>query len=139
MKKKKGEHNTEGFESETIENDKTATKNGNNVKPKNSKKVNTDICPKCTKTAARRASNKDGSIRCKICTFWWHQTCGGLGDKEYKLYAELSELGNPDLWQCATCKVGMGDLGLRWEQTGKIVAENAAKIEKIETKLEKTS
>ena len=133
--KKKGEPSLEGVESETTDNDKTATINSNNVKPK--KKVNTDICPKCTKTAARRASNKEGSIRCKICTFWWHPTCGGLGDQEYKLYAELSELGNPDLWQCATCKVGMGDLGLRWEQTGRIVAENTARIEKIETRLEK--
>ena len=49
----------------------------------------------------------------------------------------LAELGNPDMWQCATCKVGMGDLGLRWEQTEKIVAENSARIEKIETKVEK--
>ena len=31
----------------------------------------------------------------------------------------------------------MGDLGLRWEQTGKIVAENTARIEKVETRVEK--
>ena len=60
-----------------------------------------------------------------------------MGDHEHKLYLELSQLGHPDLWQCATCKVGMGDLGLRWEQTGKIVAENVLRIEKIETMVEK--
>ena len=31
----------------------------------------------------------------------------------------------------------MGDLGLRWEQTGKIVAENTARLEKLEIKVEK--
>ena len=102
-----------------------------------SKKVNTGNCPKCTKTASKRESNKHGSIRCKICTFWWHPACGGLGSEEYNLYLKLSLLGTPDLWQCQTCQVGMGDLGLRWEQTGKIVAENKAKIDILETKLEK--
>ena len=34
MKKKKGEPNLEGFESETTDKDKTATKNSNNVKLK---------------------------------------------------------------------------------------------------------
>lgn len=31
----------------------------------------------------------------------------------------------------------MGDLGLRWEQTGKMVAENASKIAKLETKVDR--
>ena len=31
----------------------------------------------------------------------------------------------------------MGDLGLRWEQTGKVVAENTERINKVETKVEK--
>ena len=57
--------------------------------------------------------------------------------EEYKLFQRLAKLGNPDLWQCATCKVGMGALGLRWEQTGKIVAENTAKLEKLETSVER--
>ena len=61
----------------------------------------------------------------------------GPGHPEYRLYLGLAEHGNPDMWQCATCKVGMGDLGLRWEQTGKLVAENTARIEKVETKVEK--
>ena len=113
------------------------TEQSNIEKPKNPKKVNTNTCPKCAKSAAKRESNKEGSIRCKICTFWWHPTCGGLGQQEYELYLGLSLLGNPDLWQCTTCKVGMGDLGLRWEQTGKLVAENTVRIEKIETKIEK--
>ena len=98
-------------------------------KQKNAKKCSTSTCPKCDKS--------DGNIRCKICTFWWHPTCGGLGREEYKLFQRLAELGNSDMWQCLTCKVGMGDLGLRWEQTGKIVAENSAKIEKLETKVER--
>ena len=63
--------------------------------------------------------------------------CGGLGQQEYELYLQLSQMGNPDMWQCQTCKVDMGDLGLRWEQTGKIVAENTARIEKVESKVEK--
>ena len=127
MKKKKGE-------SKGIANESEAAVN---TKHKNAKKINTSKYPKCAKTAAKRESNKEGSIRCKICTFWWHPTCGDLGDQEYKLYLDLSELGHPDLWQCNTCKVGMGDLGLRWEQTGKIVAENSARIDKIETSVER--
>ena len=31
----------------------------------------------------------------------------------------------------------MANLGLRWEQTGKIVAENAAKLEKLESRVER--
>ena len=117
--------------------DKTAAGKTNNEKVKNPKKVNTTMCPKCNTSAAERESNKEGSIRCKICTFWWHQTCADLSQKEYELFLTLSQMGNPDLWQCRTCKVGMGDLGLRWEQTGKIVAENTARIEKVETRVEK--
>ena len=115
----------------------SAAETGNTEKHKNPKKPNTTMCPKCAKTAAKHQSNKEGSIRCKICTFWWHPACGGLGDPEYQLYLGLAQHGNPDMWQCATCKVGMGDLSLRWEQTGKIVAENAARIDKVETKIEK--
>ena len=81
------------------------------------------MCPKCAQSAAKIQSNKEGSIRCKICTFWWHPGCGGLGQQEYELYLQLSQMGNPDMW----------DLRLRWEQTGKIVAENTARIEKVET------
>ena len=33
--------------------------------------------------------------------------------------------------------VAVRHLGLRWEQTGKLVAENTARIEKVETKVEK--
>ena len=89
----------------------------------------TGTCPKCDQS--------DGSIRCKICTFWWHPTCGGLGREEYELFQRLAELGNTDMWQCLTCKVGMADMGLRWEQTGKIVAENTAKLEKLEARVER--
>ena len=96
---------------------------------KNAKKDNTGYCPKCDQS--------DGSIQSQICTFWWHPTCGGLGREEYELFVKLAELGNPGLWQCLTCKVGMGDLGLRWERTGKIVAENRARLDIIETKIEK--
>jgi hypothetical protein len=100
-----------------------------NETQKNAKKDNTGYCPKCDQS--------DGSIQCQICTFWWHPTCGGLGREEYELFVKLAELGNPGLWQCLTCKVGMGDLGLRWERTGKIVAENRARLDIIETKIEK--
>ena len=112
----------------------TPTEKSNKEK---SKKVDTNDCPKCDTAASKRGSDLEGSIRCKICTFWWHHTCGGLGEKEYKLYLELAERGSPDLWQCLTCKVGMGDLGLRWEKTGKIVAENAARIDQLETKIDR--
>ena len=108
-----------------------------NDKSKNSKEPSTSVCPKCAQSAAKIQSNKEGSIRCKICTFWWHPGCGGLGQQEYELYLQLSQMGNPDMWQCQTCKVGMGDLGLRWEQTGKMVAENTVRIEKVENKVEK--
>ena len=49
----------------------------------------TGMCPKCDQS--------DGSIRCKICTFWWHPTCGGLGREEYELFVKLAELGNSEL------------------------------------------
>ena len=53
------------------------------------------------------------------------------------MFLKLAKLGHPDMWQCATCKVGMGDLALRWEQTGKIVAESSVKLEKIEAEVER--
>ena len=100
-----------------------------NETQKNAKKDNTGYCPKCDQS--------DGSIQCQICTFWWHPTCGGLEREEYELFVKLAELGNLGLWQCLTCKVGMGDLGLRWERTGKIVTENRARLDIIETKVER--
>ena len=54
------------------------------------------------------------------------------GREEYELFLRLAELGSSDLWQCATCQVGMGDMGLRWEKTGKVVAKNSVRIEKVE-------
>ena len=56
MKKKKGE-------SKGNDNMSEADDNG---KHKNTKKTNTSKCPKCAMTAAKRESNKKGSIRCKI-------------------------------------------------------------------------
>ena len=82
--------------------------NGKNEKIKTSKEANISICPKCDQFAASRQSNKEKGIRCKICTFWWHPTCGGLGREEYELFLRLAELGSSDLWQCATCKVSWG-------------------------------
>ena len=45
-------------------------------------------------------------------------------------------MGNSHLWQCATCKVGLGDLALRWEKTGRMLAENNDRINKLESKVE---
>ena len=75
--------------------DNTATPN--KEKAKNQKKVKTNNCPKCTKSANRIESNKEGSIRCKICTFWWHPTCAGLEKAEHELFIKLCEAGHPDL------------------------------------------
>ena len=100
-------------------------------------KVNTDVCPKCSQSAASPQSDEEGNIRCKICTFWWHPTCGGLGREESELFLRLSRLGSTDQWQCQTCQVGMGDMALRWEQTGNIVTGNSARIEKLEAQVGK--
>ena len=100
-------------------------------------KVSTDLCPKCSQSATSPQSDKGGNIRCKICTFWWHPACGGLGTEESELFLRLSRLGSTDLWQCQTCQVGMGDMALRWEKTGNIVAGNSARIEKLEAKVGK--
>ena len=137
MKKKKEESNVESVNGVTIEKVKSAIDKHEDDDVKNPEKVNTSACPKCAKSVSKREPDKEGIIRCKICTFLWHPTCGGLGREEYVMFLKLAELGHPDMWQCATCKVGMGDLALRWEQTGKIVAESSAKLEKIEAEMER--
>ena len=75
----------------------------------------------------------ENSIRCKIFTFCWHST-GGAERGGVQAFPEALPAGEP---RPLACKVGMGDLGLRWEQTGKMVAENASKIAKLETRLDR--
>ena len=124
-------------ENDVMTKDKTTMEKTNHDKVKNPKEVNTTVCPKCDEPVTERESVKDRNIRCQICRFWWHPACGGLGQEEYELFLRLAGLGSPNLWQCLTCKVGMGDLALRWEKTGKMVAENKEKINILENKVEK--
>ena len=101
-----------------------APKPGNQQPAPKPKPKNKDTCLVCKTTCKEVASNKQGSIRCSVCQYWYHPNCAGVTQEEFKMCVKWKEMRGVDIWACTPCTSAN-------ENLDKMVRELNSKVEEV--------
>ena len=93
------------------------------------KSKNKDNCLVCKATCKDVPANKQGSLRCSVCLYWYHPDCAGVSQEEFKMCIKWKELKGGDIWTCSPCTSAN-------ENLDKMVREVNSKVEEVKKDLQ---
>ena len=76
-------------------------------KAANKSKLN---CVKCKRSTKTIPSNKEGSVQCRVCDLWWHQSCADISQEVYDHLVASKEFVGEAVWRCSSCKAASNKL-----------------------------
>lgn len=71
-----------------------------------------NTCPHCKKNVGTKG------MQCNTCNYWFHCTCEGITDTEYKFFNTNSKTIRQIQWSCTTCTDGLQQLRSEVAQIG---------------------